>query len=325
VRVTYSDDLRAACRTMRWRDFVLQLRPDLVFDVGVYNGDDTAYYLFKGYRVLAIEADPSLIGALRARFAVEIARGQLQIMNIALAPTRGSMPFWICEGYSLWNSLDREHASRMGRTAHAVDIDCWPLRDLLAHYGVPHYLKLSLHGAEHFCLADLDPEALPTYISLELPRDVRHSEELFSRLLSLGYGASKIIDQTTQRQFIVRPQTITERLRGALKRHPRLRHTCEKTVGVGRRLLRAVRERQSGEASATQEAGQQWIFPEGSSGPFGEETHGAWRTTADAHADWKYFLKDGHRSHNLSVWHDLHAMRTDPTAAAHESRESIQG
>src|SRR6202158_3630889 len=306
---------------MRWRHFVLQLRGDLVFDVGVYNGDDTAYYLFKGYRVLAIEADPSLMAGLRARFAAEIARGQLQILNIALAPTRGSVPFWICEGYSLWNSLDRETASRMGRTARAVDVECWPLRDLLAHYGVPHYLKLSLHGGEHFCLADLDPEALPTYVSLELPRDVGHSDEVFSRLLDLGYGASKIIDQTTQRQF-VSPQTITGRLRGALKRHPRLQHTCEKTVGVGRRLLRTVWERQSGEASGAQEAGQQWIFPEGSSGPFGEETDGDWRTTADAYADWKFFLKDGsvHRSHNLSVWHDLHAMRTNPTASAHESR-----
>ena len=302
---------------------MLQLRGDLVFDVGVYNGDDTAYYLFKGYRVLAIEADPSLMAGLRARFAAEIARGQLQILNIALAPTRGSMPFWICEGHSLWNSLDREIASRMGHTARAVDVECWPLRDLLAHYGVPHYLKLSLHGQEHFCLADLDPEALPTYVSLELPRDVGHSDEVFSRLLDLGYGASKIIDQTDQRQF-VSPRSISGRLRGALKRHPRLHHTCEQTVGVGQRLLRSVRGRKSGEASG---AGQQWIFPEGSSGPFGEETDGAWRTTADAYADWKSFLKDGsaHRAHNLSVWHDLHAMRTNPAASAHESRESIHG
>jgi len=34
-------------------------RPDLVFDVGVYNGDDTAYYLFKRVSRSAIEADPA--------------------------------------------------------------------------------------------------------------------------------------------------------------------------------------------------------------------------------------------------------------------------
>jgi FkbM family methyltransferase len=313
----------AGSRSMRWREFVLQLRRDLVFDIGVYNGDDTAYYLFKGYHVLAIEADPSLMAGLQARFAAELARGQLQILNIALARTRGSVPFWICEGYSLWNSLDREHASRMGRTARAVNVECWPLRDLLAYYGVPHYLKLSLHGAEYFCLADLTPEALPTYISLELPRDLGQSDELFSRLLDLGYDSSKIIDQTTQRQFVVRPKTVSERLRGVIKRHPRLQYACEKTMGVARSVLRPVGERQrSGEPSAAQEG---WIFPEGSSGPFGEETDGAWRTTADAYADWKVFLNDGRRSHNLSVWHDLHAMRTNPTASTHESRESIQG
>ena len=34
--------------------------PDLIYDVGMHNGSDTAYYLHKGFRVLAIEANPVL-------------------------------------------------------------------------------------------------------------------------------------------------------------------------------------------------------------------------------------------------------------------------
>jgi len=33
---------------------------DLIFDIGANNGDDTAFYLKKGFRVVAIEADPAL-------------------------------------------------------------------------------------------------------------------------------------------------------------------------------------------------------------------------------------------------------------------------
>ena len=32
--------------------------PDLTYDVVMHNGDDTAYYLYKGYRVVAVDADP---------------------------------------------------------------------------------------------------------------------------------------------------------------------------------------------------------------------------------------------------------------------------
>jgi len=34
---------------------------DLVYDVGMNNGDDTAYYLSLGFRVIAIEANPELV------------------------------------------------------------------------------------------------------------------------------------------------------------------------------------------------------------------------------------------------------------------------
>lgn len=35
--------------------------PALVIDVGMHNGDDTAYYLHRGYRVVAIEANPAWV------------------------------------------------------------------------------------------------------------------------------------------------------------------------------------------------------------------------------------------------------------------------
>ena len=48
---------------------------DLIYDVGMNDGDDTAYYLHEGYRVVAVEVDPTLIEQARERFAGPIREG----------------------------------------------------------------------------------------------------------------------------------------------------------------------------------------------------------------------------------------------------------
>ena len=37
----------------------------LIFDIGMYDGSDTRYYLNEGFRVLAIEANPVLVQRAR--------------------------------------------------------------------------------------------------------------------------------------------------------------------------------------------------------------------------------------------------------------------
>jgi len=48
---------------------------DLV--LGMHNGDDTAYYLARGYDVVAVEANPALCASAGKRFAPEVAAGRL--------------------------------------------------------------------------------------------------------------------------------------------------------------------------------------------------------------------------------------------------------
>jgi hypothetical protein len=45
------------------------LQPDLIYDVGFHVGEDTEFYLKKGYRVLAVEANPELCARGQMRFA----------------------------------------------------------------------------------------------------------------------------------------------------------------------------------------------------------------------------------------------------------------
>ena len=280
---------------------------DLIYDVGMNNGDDTAYYLHRGYRVVAVEVDPALIEQARVRFASEIRAGRLEIVNLAIGPERQTAPFWICEERSEWNSFDRAIASREGLSCHAVEVQCVPFRDVLRQYGVPSYLKIDIEGHDHYCVADLDPTDLPKYISLEMGQ----MEPLF-KLRDLGYTRFKLITQNDHSQLAVDLFSTREWLKRQLRPHPSL-------YQLGGRLAKArshlpsfwSKERRSASATPTKANG--WKFEMGSSGPFGEDTAGTWQTFDDAAYTWLTYQLG--RSHygppGLWVWHDVHATRAE--------------
>ena len=58
---------------------------DLIYDVGAHQGEDTDFYLRKGFRVVAVEADPVLAARLRENFATAIDCGQLVVVEAAVA------------------------------------------------------------------------------------------------------------------------------------------------------------------------------------------------------------------------------------------------
>jgi len=60
----------------------------------MHNGDDTAYYLHKGFRVIAIEANPALAKRGEQRFAAALAAGRLKILNVGIAAAPGEAEFF---------------------------------------------------------------------------------------------------------------------------------------------------------------------------------------------------------------------------------------
>ncbi len=60
------------------------LSPDaIVYDIGANNGDDTEYFLKKGLRVVAVEANPALATHVAHRFADDVMAGRLVVLNVA--------------------------------------------------------------------------------------------------------------------------------------------------------------------------------------------------------------------------------------------------
>jgi len=278
----------ASARTDTWFD---EFRPtdrmqaDLVYDVGMNNGDDTAYYLHRGFRVVAVEADPDLCKVAATRFEKEIRAGRLQIVNLGIAAQPGVLDFWICEKKRAWNSFDRTIAARDGLPHHSIQIPCQTFRWVLAHFGIPHFLKIDIEGHDYLCLEALkDASDLPAYLSVELG----NLDRFVAQLTALGYRGFKCISQYhfLPLQLPPAPEQV------ALE------------AGVSKRL------RQFGS----------WAFPEGASGAFGEDTLGRWLAADEIRQVHHHYaqLREQQRKTpfwfgaGYSFWLDLHAKREVP-------------
>ncbi|MBN1512364.1 MAG: FkbM family methyltransferase [Phycisphaerae bacterium] len=265
------------------------MHADLIHDVGMNNGDDTAYYLFKGYRVVAIEANPVLADAARRRFADAIADGRLTLLHCGIGPQPGSATFWVCDENSAWSSFDPKAACRAGRS-HPVEVPCRTFDSVLREHGVPLYLKVDIEGYDELCVQAIDPADRPQYVSIEITG--------LSSLVALqarGYNAFKCISQRTHRQVRYDPRASAE------AESPSSMDWEYRPDATGRRAwMRAP-------------GPDGWSFPFGSTGPFGETTDGVWQTAEDA--AFAYLARRlGYATPGAggpNDWYDLHATCLD--------------
>lgn len=167
----------------------------MIYDVGLFNGDDTAYYLWRGFRVVAVEANPYYVAQNKQRFATEIKNGRLIIEPVGIADKEGEGVFWINDVHDDWNSFNRHVTSNGGNPiyephCHSMTVPVMPLSKIFEQHGVPYYLKSDIEGHDRFCLASLTAADLPVYLSVEA-----HDTNYLTRMYELGYRHFKLINQ----------------------------------------------------------------------------------------------------------------------------------
>jgi FkbM family methyltransferase len=279
------------------------VHPDLIYDVGLFGGEDTAYYLFCGYRVVALDANPLMIERARARFAREVQDGRLALLNVGISNGPECQPFWISER-SEWSSFNRAVAARDGTLHAPVSVPVVPFAQVLEQHGVPHYLKIDIEGNDRLCVDALRGRTLPRYISVESEcvgdSEALSDEQATAILLALrevGYRRFKLVDQ--RRGWIpVRPD-------GAARLWTRV---VDKTAKGGFRLGRLSRfARRFTDASRVGALGFNFSF--GSSGPWGEGLPGGWMSFEKARATYlrerRAFVARARTGHEF--WYDWHA------------------
>jgi len=175
---------------------------DLVFDVGLHRGEDTAYYLALGYRVVAFEANPELVAECQQRFAREIADGRLTIVEGAITDQEAeTITFYRHSALSVWGTTDPEWAARNEQigASRSITVPTVSFPEQLRRHGVPYYLKVDIEGADTLCLESLrEVAATPVYASIEADlSDLAAIEDELELLQSLGFDSFVAVQQGT--------------------------------------------------------------------------------------------------------------------------------
>jgi FkbM family methyltransferase len=289
----------------------------LVYDVGFNVGQDSAFYLAQGHRVVAVEADPTLAERGRLKFSAEIASGRLRIVNVGIAEQEGTADFWICEDKPEFNSFHREIAARDAYRHSKIIVPTTRFKKVLEQHGTPYYLKIDIEGHDMLCLQDLDPADLPAFISVEseCPVDARSDGlrdgiAVLKQLRELGYERFKLIDQRSFDSLRV-PASPSQRLEQFADRVLR-RPPMSSLPGVWR-VAEALTHK------LRLERRLQWRFPEGSSGVWGADTPGRWLRYDEAEKAYRHYraqyFKQGDAVYH-SFWCDWHAAKTPARSRA---------
>jgi FkbM family methyltransferase len=172
---------------------------DLIYDVGMHDGTDTSHFLARGFRVVAIEANPEFVEQAGEQFADAVAARRLQLLNVAIFEQDGTTEFFVCRRpETMWSTLDeavmRTRTAESNAVFEPIRIPCRRFEGILDDHGVPYYLKIDIEGSDVMCLRALyGLRSKPAYVSVEITRE--HAYEDIAHLLALGYTRFKLLDQ----------------------------------------------------------------------------------------------------------------------------------
>ena len=164
----------------------------IIYDFGANNGDDIPYYLKKGNRVVAVEANPSLASHIRDRFAKEILLNKVVVVNKALTKEEivGAVPFYVHKTNDVLSQFPRPSLDNFG-DFHEIFVPSQRASEIIKEFGDPYYVKIDIESYDQAILEDIFSSNLrPAFISAE-----SHNIEVFASLVaSGGYKSFKLVD-----------------------------------------------------------------------------------------------------------------------------------
>lgn len=280
---------------------------ELVYDIGAFDGADTAYYLSLGYRVLCVEATPTLAEGLRARFKSEIASGRCDVLNVAVGDQDGLLPFYTCD-FGAMNSFDKSRIESAGLLVREISVPVRNFASILQEYGVPKFMKVDIEGADRFAILPLTRNSAPEFISFEVGiKDL----DLLLHLHSIGYRNFNIVQQSNH--CVISPPpvgtlahvpwSLRQWARLKLREHPNLHKFAKRAKnGLPGKIL--------GVDVKPQHVTISGVTP--------MEIHSGWRGIEEMLRDWTVLVAGGVIE---SSWFDVHAVR----AAADRSMQYSHG
>jgi FkbM family methyltransferase len=177
----------AICGSSMW----WLMKKKLIFDIGAHKGEDTRFYLRKGFRVVAVEAYPHHAQHIQEQLADDILCGDLVVEQVGIGETRGLGKFYVHETHTDWHRSDI--SARRANKLTEISVLYIDASSLLAKYEVPYYLKVDIEDADWRVITAISAERKPTFVSFELGQK---AEDCLLHLHSIGYKSFQIVNQS---------------------------------------------------------------------------------------------------------------------------------
>jgi len=181
---------------------------DLVYDVGMHKAEDTEFYLRKGFRVVAFEADPDLARYGRERLKEFIDQGRLVIIEGAIIDLdvpenkdRRKIRFYKNDAMSVLGTVHANWAERneeLGSSSSSViEVDVIDFAAAIREHGMPHYMKIDIEGCDMICVNTLKKfQTRPDFLSIESDKtsfaNIKYEIDTF---VELGYDRFMAVEQ----------------------------------------------------------------------------------------------------------------------------------
>lgn len=276
----------------------------LIYDIGAHKAEDTRYYLGRGFKVVAIDADPNLVARNTQLFRDEVAAGLVTFLNYAISNKDNDTIILYLNEDSIRNSVIKEFGTRFGKAKEEIKVPTMKMATLMNTYGIPYYCKIDIEGMDAIAVKSMAgvPE-IPKFMSVEaeckVPEELLNEDGIFDTLEALreaGYSRFKIVDQTTLNvlsndRFYSRRDSLLYKVRRKL----------DKMTGQYTELF-SNKERLK--------AAFKFDFPGDSSGPFGEELDGTWMDYETARRQYLFHRRDFYSrqvNSKFVFWVDWHA------------------
>ena len=180
---------------------------DLIYDIGMHKGEDAEFYLRKGFRVIAFEADPDLVRYCRKRLSEFVDRRRLTIMEGAILDSdaidagQRKVRFYKNVDIPALGTVCADLAelnARLGNSSIAVEADVIDLAGVIREHGIPHFMKIDIEGCDMACVRLLRRfRERPDFLSVESDKtSVSNIEREIEVLVDLGYDSFQAVEQS---------------------------------------------------------------------------------------------------------------------------------
>jgi FkbM family methyltransferase len=155
------------------------------------DGEDSAYYLAKGFSVIGIDADSGACDICGERFSLEISAGRMRVMNVGVGLEEGVAPFYFNAREPALSTLVEPNHGASEWEARKVLVR--RLSSIIRECGEPYFVKIDVEHYDHMVLRDLLTSGVrPDLISVE-----SHVIDVYCLLVAMGYTRFRLIDGAT--------------------------------------------------------------------------------------------------------------------------------